>query len=1027
MEKIQMKGKKRVKGTVLFTVVAVMLVMVVFLLSTLILTTSANRRSYYTYYQTQAQYATSAALDAITNYAYSDKDFSDWVTSAEVSDGNEHEIMVRFANTELPLSDSEATPDSVRCTVQSDKPHYTYDSVTGKIHEQKAWKITATAVVGAGRNQTSYSMVNYIYANVKTGDTSGRENTVTYNRYTYDQTLQNGSNPNNPPVSFATAMYTLGNTSGAGNSEGNMMVLGPQYSGMTTLPVGRLKYANHTTTPLLTYANNSGVVGGGMYINNFFSDVEYKVDFQQKGENVKFYGDVWSDENIGLNFVSNIKVPAATGSEWDYKTLNYVYVDGKLGSCANGNTAVQVGAATSESANNSTMPVNLYAGAVDFGSTGTNRTLYVQGDTYLYDPDLDSYWYGKGATELAEFVNKNVNGKNSYFSGEGGSLICNNKTLYLGNNLTIEGDLVFTNPAGKIVFNSAVTVKGRFFCAGQIEGLGNLTCANQYTTTAASKTQMGTSYGAGYPATGYPTDANHDYRLFPFAMRLDEMFTTYYRWDLADNANWHSDALVLESEKAGHTWTLANVPRESVTVNNTTYDRDTLDPAVNADDSTIEGISGYALWQIKNALGDNAPVGTSGNLPDGSKIVLTAGAPYNGGQYTFQKMHRAGEIISSTSTVNTTYVKVPCTHPVGYNATTNTAPNAFMQPFEPITPSTAAAKVSKQSGMNIDTYETFKNAHTAVETNKYDSGNIGNTSKSITMVYPQDGEDALKADTQTVYYINKDCTINLNGVRGTIFIDPTEYHLDNTKPSLAIAFEGVLEGGTKIVVNNTAVYDVNGTLTSVFGPATASVAGVSGNGKYAGRQEVVMFLKSTFNSASTDPRNYMTTTGLYDAMINKDSYNVVANPYYPGQTEYASLSDGEQWKFMYIPNNVIFGEKGCEFSYQSMITTGAIMMPNSDVAYSGSRNKVGTVMYREEHSSSTYTATNHALATIGTLVCADFKGSNWPMTIYLGDLHRPNGSTPSTPEQNSTTGSDDRKPNSGDGKDYLNNDHMGAN
>jgi hypothetical protein len=64
---------------------------------------------------------------------------------------------------------------------------------------------------------------------------------------------------------------------------------------------------------------------------------------------------------------------------------------------------------------------------------------------------------------------------------------------------------------------------------------------------------------------------------------------------------------------------------------------------------------------------------------------------------------------------------------------------------------------------------------------------------------------------------------------------------------------------------------------------------------------------------------------------------------------------------------------------------------------------------------------------VGTLIVRDFAGTNWPGTIYIGDMNRPNGSTPSNPEQNSTTGSDDRKPNSGDGKDYLNNDHMGAN
>ena len=73
-------GKGKVKGTVLFTVVTVMLVMVVLLMTTLTLTTSAKRRSYYTYFESQAQYAANAAIDAVTFSAYNDANFHDWVT-----------------------------------------------------------------------------------------------------------------------------------------------------------------------------------------------------------------------------------------------------------------------------------------------------------------------------------------------------------------------------------------------------------------------------------------------------------------------------------------------------------------------------------------------------------------------------------------------------------------------------------------------------------------------------------------------------------------------------------------------------------------------------------------------------------------------------------------------------------------------------------------------------------------------------------------------------------------------------------
>ena len=119
MKQIMMKGKQRVKGTVLFTVVSVMMIMVVFLMSTLILTTSANRRSYYTYYHTQAEYAAQSALDCITNYAYSNAGFSQWVGS--IADDDPHEVFIEFKDSQMPLSDPNAPESNIRCTVQKEK------------------------------------------------------------------------------------------------------------------------------------------------------------------------------------------------------------------------------------------------------------------------------------------------------------------------------------------------------------------------------------------------------------------------------------------------------------------------------------------------------------------------------------------------------------------------------------------------------------------------------------------------------------------------------------------------------------------------------------------------------------------------------------------------------------------------------------------------------------------------------------------------------------------------------------------
>ncbi len=1024
MKNIQMKGKKRVKGTVLFTVVAVMFVLIVFLMSTLILTTSANRRSYYTYYQTQAQYATSAALDAITNYAYSDKDFSDWVTSAEVSDGNEHEIMVRFANTALPLSDSQATPDSVRCTVQSDKPHYTYDSVTGKIHEQKSWKITATAVVGAGRNQTSYSMVNYIYANVKTGDTSGRENTVSFNRYTYDQTLQNGSNPNGSPPSLATAMYTLGNVAGAGGGEGNMLVLGPQYSGMATAPVGRIKY-NNTTTPTLTYDNNSAVVGNGVYVNNFYSAVALDFTFQNAGEGVQFWGNASGKNNNGLTFHSQISssYAATAANKWDYKNLNYVYVDGTLSGAETGtgegsNQGVRLGNSATD-----TMPINLYAGAINF--RGANESLYVQGDVYLYDPALDSIWNKKVTTQLTKFVNSNISGKNSFFSGAGGNLICNNRSLELKDGLTIDGDLVFTNPKGTLKFGNNVTIKGNLYSVVAPTGTATVTGSTNIGVDAI-KTAMGKdastppkdNYGKGYPA-GYAAGATADYnyQLFPYAYRLDEIFTTYYRWDLADDANWATDPLIKESTAAGHTWT-----RESVSVSVPDY---YTEAGFNAPITVTSAQAGGDEWKYANYVG-------SGYMADGSRITLVSGTSYNDAVYSVETKYNVGDLKGYKNGT----ISVPCTHPHDYNASTGASTNGFMKPLEIVTYSAAGSKVSKQTNTDISTLEAFQNVFAATKTKTINRSNIATYQKSMQVVYPVEGQVNLKAEPMTVYYINESCTLDVTGINGTILIDPQAHHLSSASPGIGIVLTGTLGGTTdetkkiNILTNNTVIYDTDGTVKSVYGPSgqTDAATGKAFNGSYSDRTEISFFLynfSSPNNVNGFDEFRKIIPTGIYDS-VNKGVFDVVSNPLYPGQTGYSALTGDERWKFMFIPNSVTFAEANKDYNFDAIVMDTAMLLTNSTISTGGSRYVTGSCSYREEHSSTPYAKSGYKLLGLGTIVVKDVLGTNWPTTVYLGDAHRPNGSTPSTPEQNSTTGSDDRKPNSGDGKDYFNNDHVGA-
>ena len=603
--KQMMKGKKRVKGTVLFTVVTVMLVMVLFLMSTLILTTSANRRSYYSYYQTQAQYAAQAALDAITNNAYSDLSFSQWVeTNANVI-GEKKDIYVTFDGSNLGLNDdisgipdrtiayqertitgprTAATPGTVQnvqvnqnahqtvhCWIEKDETNYVWDEETGMAYPQDAWKITATAVVGSGNNQRSYTMVNHIYKNVRTPSDDTKNNKVDYTSYKWElKTTQGGGTSGGSQIK---AVYTLAPT----GTTNNIASYGPLNSNMTSIPYGRTKYNGKTA---LSFKNQVRTIGDVLFVGNMRPDTNQEFQFQEPGEGAVIWGDLIASTQGGMAVNAAISggpkglQPTAT-NKWDYRNdVNYVYVDGSF---YYGTTAkdVLISYKLTERTK-SDMPVNLYAGAAK-GNNGTYG-MAVNGDVYLYDPDEESDIRGKAGvgTHLTAFVNQNVNKTNiANVPTLGGNLICNNKTLTLGmsgsedaQTVEIAGDLIFTNPSGTLKIVGNVKVGGKIVCAGTLNNTGTLKNMDgtDYTKTitsglTAAKTLMAdSSYPSSYAGA---TPSGFDYSILPYAYRLDEIFTRYYRWDLAQTAkpaNFDTnpaiaaglDNLMKESIAAGH-------------------------------------------------------------------------------------------------------------------------------------------------------------------------------------------------------------------------------------------------------------------------------------------------------------------------------------------------------------------------------------------------------------------------------------------------------------------------------------------
>lgn len=569
-------GKGKAKGTVLFTVITVMLVMVVLLMTTLTLTSAAQRRSYYTYFESQAQYAAQAAIDAISYGAYQDDSFHDFVLGAplaeDVTDTNPApEIQVRFDGSSIPFTGNNPV---VRCTIERLPEDAKWDEATSALHPREMWRITATAHVGNGRNEATYSISQYLYENFQAPAESlaiAPSNSAEYSLFSYD-TIP-GSHDDDEvvvsPLSTSPGVVFFGNQ-GFSN---NMVTLGPAYNNLATLPLGRGNYEfedfstrynvnaynkdNFTADPydiMMTNANMR-TVGDVIFVNNLYDRVVWNMDFQSPKEGVVIYGNFGIDNNgLYVNPKVNSFTLDAEGRRWYEDNCNYFYVDGKIEGV--GTCNVQIG---SDAATN---PVNLYCGGI--GMDNVNYKFAVYGDVYMYDPDIESAWSGSSDTPLNAWAGMEITKTSgSAANTVGGNIICNNKSLTIGGpngTFNVPGDIIMTNP------QSTLTMRGNVRVGGKVVSAGRVTSETGAVVTGGIV--QGADAYTGYSRPEYGTDyisaqggGNYDYRLMPFEHRIDEIFERYYRWDLKSTnvddmtTAINNDQLIRESISAGHEWT----------------------------------------------------------------------------------------------------------------------------------------------------------------------------------------------------------------------------------------------------------------------------------------------------------------------------------------------------------------------------------------------------------------------------------------------------------------------------------------
>lgn len=1043
MNKTNQKGK--VKGTVLLTVVGVMMVMVVFLMSTLIMTTTAKRRSYYTYFETQAQYAAQAALDAVTHDAYSDDQFNQWMKSLPTEGGT---ITVNFDDSIIPVTTNAAGHKLVTCHVQRESNlNMVWDPSAHRVIGQQAWKITATASVGHGSNTAECVVANYIYATDNTFDGgSDSANQIKYEIASISREERpNGSIPT-PIVNNATQNGATGLNVGYTN---NLNTYGGSGGGFGEYPQGRTKYDG--TGKASRSSNFEVSYGGFTRVGSTIYAATYKDYGLELGQGIVLYGNVYTENEF--NVYAKSKMPATSV---DYNNLPFIYIDGKL---TNVSARLSIGAPNAIAKDNwsnlyqidgaSACPVNLYCGSITFDQ---KKNSYLYGDIYLYEPTETSKIIIDQQTKLVAFSSNVIQKSNMTAAGYvGGNIICNNKELEIEatDGCTIAGDIIMTNPSGTLkisVNNNNCTVKGTVVARNSISdnngklsvnggiyaGTGRTTCGatgnvldgqgTSYTNTDNAayidslgiQVTNGSDYGdtvqkifdaakakPGATSTGYYdatyTGSTLDYSLFPFTSRLDEIFEEYVRWDVRDASGkpgydsasvaesvWKDD-LIKESEKAGHKWSL-------VAKYSTTY-------------------------HVR---------------------YFPATTPIKGRSF-----------ISKLETMDATTDKSIGIFPTSYNDMLAYLPNG-----------------------KTDFDEFDRNAGT----------------QSVKLYCHDTAGTKQEIDFTNAYVVNTNCKIEVKQ-GDKIFIDPTRGGHSEADPLIVCMYGDA--GNATIVINNSAEYRTNYSSYKAYADYTAANSSEY-NKPHASRSDVIIYFMAdgqepigseafetdqwgniqndklkpgyTFKldqngqkiwvnglplvervgagAQNGDPNTFaanaklakFVSSGAY-YQIEHQKIDFVQNVIYPGESGYASLTAANKYKFELIPNNIIYAGAGTISFQQNSLVCGAIIAPNSKFWFGGQQDPLNIeIEYRLDYNSAKSKSSESGdmknLNNIGSLFCKEISYTNMCNNIFGGkvdSIYTPGQNTQQVSTSSSSSANSNSGPNQGASGNNFANDHQGAN
>ena len=430
---------RKLKGSVLFTVVSVMSIMIIFMTATLAVAAAANRRARKTYSSAQSSYTARTAIDSILAAVGTDKDFSKAVRSLALNE--EMNIVVNVNNPSM------GRVENAKIKFVGTKTVFDPDENVNTWVTRNLYTITADVTIGGETTRISTNILQDPPAGSGGG---GGAAFLTWG----------GADIDNHTYAWGGTYIGMGKWGDKSwNTDLNYIKWYNQQNKLTVL-----EDKDYLTHENYHFQNDMALEAPFVVNGNLDTVNTMAIYYTYQGSGVNAPGvQIWGDLKTGNN-----KVKVKLSDElrnyiktngYSFYSMPYLYVDGAL--IAPNNLTLGVNA---ESKTVENVPLNVFCGNLNLES----NEFHAAADIYCMDDDAVSVFNGSNC-KLYKWQSSVVSGQASY-STLGGNFYSKGSVEF-NTNTDIAGDLKIE---GDLFVNGNLTVHGDLVVGGVIIKKGNL-------------------------------------------------------------------------------------------------------------------------------------------------------------------------------------------------------------------------------------------------------------------------------------------------------------------------------------------------------------------------------------------------------------------------------------------------------------------------------------------------------------------------------------------------------------------------